>query len=83
MERYADWLAKYTASIRFLIPALSRGWAVVQSSDNAVMSGFMTNWPKPVSAARTMTECFNEHTSATCHLDSLEVSLRNANDIAL
>ena len=27
-----------------------------------------------------MTESFNEY-AATCHLDSLEVSLRNANDI--
>ena len=55
---------------------------MVQSSDNAVMSASMTNWPKPASAARTMTESFNEHPSATCHLDSLEVSLRNTNDIA-
>ena len=58
----ADWLAKYTAEIRFLISALSRGLAVVQSSDNAVMSASMTNRPKPVSAAQTMTESFNEHT---------------------
>ena len=46
------------------------------------MSASMTNRPNPVNAARTMTESFNENTaSATCHLDSLKVSLRNANDV--
>ena len=43
----------------------------------------MTNRPKSVSVVQTMTESFNEHTvCATCHLDSLEDSLRNVNDIA-
>ena len=58
----ADCLAKYMAGIRFLTPALSRGQMKVQSSDNAVMSVSIINGSKPVSAARTMTESFNEHT---------------------
>ena len=53
---------------------------MVQSSDNAVMFASMTIRPKPVSAARIMTNSFNED-SATRHLDSLKVSLRNASDI--
>ena len=57
----ADWQAKYKAGLRFLIPALSRGWAVVQSSDNAVISASMINRPKPVNTALSMTESFNEY----------------------
>ena len=46
-----DWLAKYPDDIKFLIPALSRGRAVVQSSYNAAMSASVTNRPKLVSVA--------------------------------
>ena len=61
---------------------MSRGRAVVLFNDNAVMFAFMTNRTKPVSAARTMTETFNQHTVQLTTSTLLKVSLRIANDIA-